>query len=165
MAKLTGNAAGVYLTLNPVVPELLARCANHTKRAKDGTKDHEILCRRWLFVDIDPVRPRGISSTDEQHEAAVACAWKIGKWLMEEWNWPAPVLVDSGNGAYVLFRTELENNGANTDLIERVLKTLDQRFSDAKVEIDVTTFNAARIMRIPGTLNMKGDSTADRPHR
>lgn len=165
-AKLTGNAVGLYLTLNPVVPELLARCANRTKRSKDGTKDHEILCRRGLFIDIDPLRPRGISSTDEQHEAAVACAWKIRQWLMEEWNWAAPILVDSGNGAYVLFRTEeLENNDANTDLIARTLKALAQRFNDAKVEIDITTFNAARIMRIPGTLNMKGDSTADRPHR
>jgi hypothetical protein len=166
-SELSGKAAGVYLTLNPVVPEFLARCANRTKRAKkdNSTKDDEILSRRWLFVDIDAVRPSGISSTDEQHQAALERAWQIRQWLMEECGWPAPVVMDSGNSSYLIFHIALDNNAAASDLVERVLKTLARRFDDAKVRIDGTTFNAARLMRIPGTLNMKGDSTEDRPHR
>ena len=92
-AKLTGNAVGLYMSVNPVKPELLARCANRVQRAKKGnsTKDLEILCRRRLLVDIDPVRPSGISATAGQHAAALERAWKVRQWLMEEWNWPAPI--------------------------------------------------------------------------
>jgi hypothetical protein len=84
---------------------------------------------------------------------------------MEEWNWAAPILMSSGNGAYLLFRIALDNNDAAKQLLERVLKALAQRFNDDEVEIDVTTFNASRIARIPGSVNRKGDSTETRPHR
>lgn len=42
---------------------------------------------------------------------------------------------------------------------------LAERFNDAVTHIDTTVCNAARIMRIPGTLNAKGDNTPERPHR
>jgi hypothetical protein len=51
---------------------------------------------------------------------------------MLERSWPAPVVVDSGNGAYLLFPIALENNFANTRLIERVLKALAAKFDDDK---------------------------------
>ena len=69
-AQQTRHAAGVYMTLNPVAPELLARCANRTKSAKDTTKDHEILRRHWLFVDIDPATDSRLHSCQCPHGCA-----------------------------------------------------------------------------------------------
>ena len=36
---------------------------------------------------------------------------------------------------------------------------------DDQVDVDLTVFNPARIWRIPGTMNCKGDDVKTRPHR
>ena len=72
-AKLNGEGAGIFCTLNPVLPHLLARAENHVERyAKQTTGDSDIVRRRWLLVDCDAQRAAGISATDEEHEAALA---------------------------------------------------------------------------------------------
>ena len=72
------SVAGIYVTLNTVNPALLARRANRIKmrlsRKDATTADADIIRRRWFPVDIDPVRPSGVSSTDEEHDAALAAA-------------------------------------------------------------------------------------------
>ncbi len=44
------NAQGVYITLNPPAPAVLARCANRVRVAGAGaaTSDADIIARRWL---------------------------------------------------------------------------------------------------------------------
>ena len=65
---ISGKAAGVYFTLNPINPHLLARWANKVKRAEDGelTKDKDITSRCRLLIDVDPVRDPYISATDAE---------------------------------------------------------------------------------------------------
>src|SRR5438445_11884306 len=47
-AQWSRQAPGVYVTLNPCSPELLARANNRAKRhAEHTTDDKEILRRRW----------------------------------------------------------------------------------------------------------------------
>jgi hypothetical protein len=43
-----------YVTINPVWSDLLARSDNQLNRARNTTRDVEILCLRWLYLDIDP---------------------------------------------------------------------------------------------------------------
>src|SRR5262249_26167440 len=65
------QAKGVYFTLNPLDPDILARRLNRTARAKDDecAKDHHVRQRRWLLVDPDPKRRvTGISSTAAEKE-------------------------------------------------------------------------------------------------
>src|SRR5215213_6994244 len=70
-AELDRQGWQVYATLNPVNAALLARAANRVKdRPKATTSDRDIILRRWLLVDIDPVRPSGVSATDEEKLAA-----------------------------------------------------------------------------------------------
>jgi hypothetical protein len=73
---------GIYTTLNQVRCNLLARSANTVRKyAKHVTADVDILRRRWLPVDVDPARPSGISSTDEEHELALGRARRIHEFL------------------------------------------------------------------------------------
>jgi hypothetical protein len=59
--------ASIYVTLNPINPSLLARAVNRiVERADATTADADVLRRRWLFLDLDAVRPSGISSTDAE---------------------------------------------------------------------------------------------------
>jgi len=175
--KLAGRAAaiasltevsGVYLTLNEVNPALLSRRANRVVmrvgRTDPTTADADIVRRRWLPIDLDPVRPAGVSSSDEEHEAALQRAGEITAWLSGQ-GFPAPVVADSGNGAHLLYRIDLPNDADAAELVKGVLSTLDALFSDAVVTVDTANVNAARIWKCYGTPAKKGDDTAERPHR
>jgi hypothetical protein len=160
--------AGIYVTLNTVNPALLARRANRIKmrlgRKDATTADADILRRRWLPVDIDPVRPSGVSSTEEEHNAALNAAERIAAYLAEQ-GFGAPVRADSGNGAHLLYRIDLPNDEPSTALVKGCLSTLDALFSNETVTVDTANHNAARIWKLYGTTSRKGDSTPERPHR
>jgi hypothetical protein len=162
---LSGTVPGVYITLNPVMPDLLARRVNRFEFwVEDTTTDENILSRRWLPLDFDPVRVAGISSTDAEHEAALTRARDAKVWLVQQ-GWLHPILADSGNGAHLLYRIDLPNDKGSLALVERVLKAVAQKFSDSTVKVDTDVSNAARIWKVYGTLACKGDSTPERPHR
>jgi hypothetical protein len=116
------------------------------------------------LLDIDPVRAAGICATDTQHDAALAKANEIKGHLTGR-GFPEPIRMDSGNGAYLLYPVNLPNDAPSLELVRNFLKALAARFDDEITEIDVSVANAARIMRIPETLNAKGDNTPERPHR
>lgn len=160
---------GIYVTLNEVNPALLSRRANRIKgrlSKKDSTTaDSDIVSRRWFPIDIDPVRPSGVSSTDEEHQAALVQAAEISAYLGRERGWPAPVFADSGNGAHLLYRIDLPNDDGSRELVKRCLDVLDMLFSNEGCGIDAANFNAARIWKLYGTVSRKGDHTEERPHR
>jgi hypothetical protein len=162
------DVAGIYVTLNEVDPALLSRRANRVKmhlgRKDPSTSDADVLRRRWLPVDLDPVRPSGVSSTDEEHTAAIAHAERIRTWLAGQ-GFPDPVMADSGNGAHLLYRIDLPNEDDSTDLVKGCLTVIDTLFSDGAVSVDAANFNAARIWKLYGTTSKKGDNTPVRPHR
>jgi len=159
---------GCYVTLNVVNPALLSRRANrikmHLSRADATTSDADIIRRRWLPVDIDPVRPSGVSSTDAEHALAVTKADEIAAWLSGI-GFPEPIRGDSGNGAHLLYRIDLAHDEAATAVVKGCLATLDLLFSDAEVTVDRANYNAGRIWKLYGTMVRKGDSTPERPHR
>ncbi|HPH34740.1 MAG TPA: phage/plasmid primase, P4 family [Methanoregulaceae archaeon] len=159
---------GIYVTLNELNPALLARRSNrvkmHLSRKDSTTADADIIRRRWLPVDIDPVRPGGVSSTDEEHEKALKKAEHVAGWLKDQ-GFPEPVRADSGNGAHLLYRVDLANDETSRDLVQRCLAALAERFNDSTCTIDTAVSNAARIWKLYGTVSRKGDATADRPHR
>jgi hypothetical protein len=157
--------AGVYATLNPCKPELLARHANRLKAyVKETTKDHEILSRRRLLLDFDSVRSRGISANDEQHDLALVRTQAAQELLSGE-GWPQGILADSGNGGHAVYGLNLPNDDAAAKLIEKLLKALAQLFDCDKVRLDATVYNASRIVKLWGTVARKGDHIPERPHR
>jgi hypothetical protein len=157
----------IYFIPNVIDPRLLARAHNRTVlRPKATTSDADILARRFILIDCDPRRPTGISSTDAEHEAAIARALSIRDWLVEHGVAAAgTVLVDSGNGAQLHLAVDLPPGAESDRRAQRFLETLDALFSDQVVKIDPAMYNAARLVRLPGLLNGKGDSVADRQHR
>jgi hypothetical protein len=165
-AAATGiRARGVYVTLNPVNPALLARANNRLRDMQAGdpaTADSDISGRRWLPVDCDPVRPSGISATDAEHDLALARAREMRVYLQAR-GWPEPLLADSGNGAHLLYRVDLPADDGG--LVEGALAALAFRFTDALVTVDQKNFNPARIWKLYGTLAAKGDPMPERPHR
>lgn len=159
------DAPGVYFTLNPADPRLLARRNNRLKQCRDKeptTADKDIVRRRWLFVEVDPVRPSGICASGGEKAEAGHVADAVAVYLRGE-GWPDPLAIDSGNGFYLLYRVDLPAD--DSGLVANCLKALAHRFDTTAAHVDTSVFNPARIARLPGTMNRKGDSTPDRPHR
>lgn len=158
--------SGVYVTPNPVMRDAAARSHNRlTPWAQHTTHDTEITRRRWLLIDIDAKRLKGVSSNDAEHNAALAKANTIATTLSMMHGWPRPMMMDSGNGAWLYYAIDEENSEEVRDEIHLFLRILKAQFDDAQCDIDVTVYNAARIARLPGTWTRKGDSTPERPHR
>lgn len=168
------KAEGIYFTLNPVIPDLLARAANRLKAGKEGasTADKDIACIRWLPIDLDPVRPSGISATRDELTKAVKLRNEIYKFMMAQgFGFCVPAV--SGNGAHLSYLlvdhplTNRENPGEDpmVQLIRRAIALVAATFQNETVHIDRTVSNPARIWKLYGTTARKGDHTKDRPHR
>lgn len=166
------DMVGIYATMNPIRPELIARRAHRIGVAEKGetTSDHHVLRRTCLLIDIDGVPVSGISASDAEHKAAIALAAEMEDELARR-GWPLPLRGDSGNGAHLDYRIDLPADDGG--LVERVLHAAQARFGcvvrsdtgNITLKIDTTNKNPARITKIFGTPARKGDNVADRPHR
>ena len=145
----------IYVVLNPLPIDF------------DGYRNNEAILRRvWLFIDIDPIKParhQKNPATDEEHEQTRIAMERVRDHLALL-GWPAPIQVDSGNGCYLLYRVELENNEANAGLIRSFLETMTGVIGETG-KIDTGVGDAARIARLPGTWNRKGMEIGDRRWR
>ncbi len=133
-------------------------------RPKATTTDGDIVKRAWLPVDLDPVRPSGISASEPERQAAIQRAAEMKGFLTDK-GYPDPLEADSGNGAHLLYPVGLPNDRESLDLVKRVLAALAFVFSDGAVSVDTGVANSARIWKLYGTTARKGDSTRERPHR
>jgi hypothetical protein len=155
----------VYVTLNPVKQVLLARAQNEVIQSPlSATSDTDVLFRRWLMLDFDPVRCSGVSADEQEKAVAKERSVEVESFLQQQ-GWPEPLVADSGNGFNLLYRIDLPNDDGSRDLVKGVLETLSFKFDDDLVEIDTSVFNAARLCKLYGVTARKGDATADRPHR
>ncbi|MBX3400817.1 MAG: hypothetical protein KF873_18940 [Gemmataceae bacterium] len=153
----------LYFGLNPRDPSVLA-LADHSLSSFKGGTDKTTARRRWLLVDADPKRAvKGGMATADEKKAAKQVMQAAVAWLCRERGWPAPaVLADSGNGYHCLWAVDLEPD--NT-LVAACLQALAARCDTPEATVDVRLGDAARICRLYGCMNRKGEDTPDRPHR
>jgi hypothetical protein len=177
--------ANIYVTINPVIKDLLARANNRLRYSvKNTTPDKHILCDLWFPYDCDPIRPEDISATSEELKAAIKRRDEIAKFLSQ---WAQSLLGMSGNGGHGLIRLPgYPNTKSTRDAKERLTKYLHNRFTDFLkdddgnfvlddkgrkipkdwgVSVDSTVSNISRIWKLYGTMAVKGDDVPDRPHR
>lgn len=174
IARLAARAEGTYFTPNPVrrpawaadvPPDAFPMVS--AGRGKPAATDADVSERRWLIVDIDPVRPSGVCATDDEKAAAWTVAENVRAGLAAAGRRPVAV-ADSGNGFHLYYRLTPPLPGGTApgdDPLARTLKMLAHRFDTAAAQVDATVFNASRIMKVPGTWAKKGANTPARPHR
>lgn len=156
------DAAGIYVTLNPLADYVLNWNQDRIDVSVTSTSDEDVTGLRWLFLDIDPVRPRYTCATPAEQEAAKARGNELSHFLMSDIDFPMPAWAgSSGSGVTALWRIDLEPEEA--PLIEKALAALDAMFTDSSVKVDAGVGNPARIARIAGTINAK--STTPQPDR
>jgi hypothetical protein len=159
------STRAVYYVLNVISRDVMQRPGFTLNSYGSGraTGNLDIARRRWLFVDVDPVREHG-SSTDA--EKAVAHEMMIAlRDYLTSCGWPTPVSADSSNGYHLHYRIDLPNKPESNALISGCLNALNQRFSTEQCKVDPSVGNAARICKAYGTFSRKGDDLLDRPWR
>ncbi len=163
--RLNTAGAAVYVTLNRLDPQLLGRYANRIESFANTTaSDTNVIRRRWLLVDLDPARPRDTSATKEQLASAKTKGQEIRDFLRGS-GWPDPVIAASGNGYHLFYPIDLPNDAEATSMVKGALQGLAKQFDDADVKVDTSVFNAARIVKLHGTVANKGDHTSASPWR
>jgi hypothetical protein len=168
--ELLRGFTGAYQLVNgPINPDLVYRYEPGSwHNAKPGrATDRDIQSLRALFIDIDPVRPKNISSTDEQLRAAWDVSHEVELWLANEIGDDAGIGHGcSGNGYFTLIALQPTAwSSATSERISEFLGLLNTKFGNAQTKIDTSTFNPARLMPAPGTMKRKGRNAPERPHR
>jgi len=153
-----------YVAINPVRNDLLARSDNRLSRVRHTSRDLDIVCVRWLYLDIDPQRPPEISSTDSELAAALKRRDVILSSHPELTS--SALWGSSGNGAWILIRLpDYPNDPHHTAMLPEALAVLDRKYSDDLVRIDTATANPSRLIGLPGTIKAKGCHRPERPWR
>ena len=166
LEKIDLRGFNIYTTINEVNPACYDRMQRDrfVKNAKTTTSDSDIRKLTYLFVDLDPKRPAGVSSSDIELQKAKDLGNKVFAFL-RDMGFYSPITALSGNGVHMLYRIDLDNTSENTALLKDCLGALGLLFSTEDVDIDLKTFNASRICKLYGTLAQKGNDSESRPHR
>ena len=154
--KYDKRASGIYVTLNKLNPQLAARGelnkAKNTKGEVASTSDTDVIRRMNLGIDFDPLRPGETSSSNEQHEQAIAKAKRVADWLHEN-GFPEPIVADSGNGCHLVYAMDLQNSPEiKKKLIDQFMRALDYVYesTEDKIAVDLKVTNAGRIWKLYG---------------
>ena len=158
----TNQHYDLYITPQRILPRLIERSTNKMVDAGtiEATKDTEVSDYKYILIDFDAnmktpngyiKRPKGTSSTDEEHSDAIDLAKKVVQAM--EIPEESYMMVDSGNGAHVYIAIE---SGIQQDVIKSVIYAVKALFETPAVDIDTSVANKARIFRAPGSRNNKG---------
>ena len=166
---LRTNAAGnVYVGIQPRPRRLLDLAPNAIRPLKSGAGRKDIEVVTGTVIDLDPVRPKDTASTEEELQQALDAAGAAADWC-EAQGLVRPRLMMSGNGAQLWFAVPpITLEDAVRDRVQAELKafeqTLRERFQSARVHID-SIHDVSRIIKVVGTVSVKGEPTEERPHR
>lgn len=167
LSRLNLTGRNVFITLQNIDKACYSR-EQHDRMIKiyrqPTTSDGNIKAYEWLLIDLDPERPAGVSSSDEELKEAGETAKRVIGYLGRH-NFTEPIIAMSGNGYHLLYKIDLANTDENKSIVEKALKALDMLFSTKAVKVDTSVFNPARISKLYGTTAQKGANTEERPHR
>ena len=131
----------IYFVFNPINDACYSReqCDRFLEKPKVATANADIDKRNWILIDVDPIRPTGISATDEEKQAAKEIANRIFVYL-RDLGFSAPICCDSGNGSHLLYKVDLPNDTQSEMLVKTILMVLDIFFSNDKAQVDKGVF-------------------------
>jgi hypothetical protein len=128
--------------------------------AAGAASTSDIERRTLLLIDLDPPRPSTTNATDAEKQMAREEADRVREWLSSQ-GWPEPMLCDSGNGWHLIYRINLPNDTASTEMLKRLLARMKQLFP----LVDAGNYDPARVCKLYGSWARKGEHSEERPWR
>jgi len=101
------------------------------------------------------------SATEEELADAKKRMVNIVSWMRKQ-GFQQPFVSMSGNGFHVIQKVNLPKDGNLSDRLETYFHQVDNVVPEVTLD---SIFDLPRIIKVPGTLSIKGTSTKDRPHR
>lgn len=143
---------GIYTNLQELHPGLIARAPNRfVMNPAHTTKDRDVIGWRWALIDFDPVRPSGISSTDDELNAARDVAENVRERELAD---VGGFLACSSNGWHLVVAC----SGCAKSSIAR----LAAAYSCERVSIDKSTWEPSQITKLYGSYSRKGYEVENR---
>lgn len=157
---------GIYATINEIKESCYGRSQHDIiiQRPKSTTNDSDIENRQIILLDFDPERPSDTNSSADELAYANEKMRSVYRFLRDQ-GFSAPIVAMSGNGFHLYYKINLANDDESKELVQNFLNALDMMFSDEKVKVDTSVFNASRIAKVIGTTSNKGTNTQERPQR
>ena len=155
--KVYNGRYNIYAGRNPRPKWLPKVCENYLdSRRRQRAKDIDIEYITAISLDIDPIRPKGTSSIEEQHKRAIGFALKlhndIGGWVD-----------DSGNGAYlwIPFMTPISVDHRSRHLVKGKCRlwqaNIIKAYQPEKYRLRIDgCFDLSRLKKVIGTQSVKG---------
>lgn len=113
--------------------------------------DEDIVRRRVLFLDADPANKPAAASDLELAKLLCDAAREL---LV---GWPAPQVVDSGNGYHLKWTVDLPTDAFTTAKVKAFIRLMNRECVVDGVRFDEVVFNLSRILRMPGSHNFKAN--------
>lgn len=130
-------------------------------RLREGGSTEDISRVVAIPFDVDAERAPGFdkdAATDEEVVKAKERMVNLNSWMRTQ-SYRAPLIVMSGNGFHILQKVDIL---VNEDLPSK----LEAYFHEAPTKGMDSIFDLPRIIKIPGTMSVKGPNTEERrPHR
>jgi hypothetical protein len=146
--------AHLYTTVQ--APKVMT-APNRMTTGRGATRNPDIAQFIRIVFDFDAIRPKGTRATELQIEYTRDAAVGLRLWLTRQ-GWPLPVVIRSGNGHHLIYRlAPTANTPEFIALLKRIYSGLADDFSSDAVDFDVSVRSPGQIMRLPGSLNFKGD--------
>lgn len=169
LSELKLDDCNVYITLNQIHEGCYCRKQrDHFIESKGksapSTSENDVIAFRWFLVDLDPVRPSGISSSDAELSHSKQIALKVIE-FMKGIGFENPIVALSGNGVHLLYRINEPATDDNKQMLAECLKAVNAECSDDVIKIDSVNFKKAQVCKLYGTLAQKGTNTPERPFR
>jgi len=167
--RVMGEGVNVYVTLHKLHSGCAARLQynqliNTSKVKTPTTSDRDIIAYKYIPIDLDPVRPAGISSTIEELDEANELCKQIEAYMQAQ-GFCKHIRAFSGNGYHLLYPYESNDTAAGLEEVKGYLNRLDELFSNDACHVDTANCNPSRVFKLYGTLAQKGRNTEERPHR
>lgn len=169
LSSVNLDRCNIYITLQKLHEGCEARWqyerfVNVGKEKLPTTSDNDVTDYSYIPIDLDPVRPAGISSSDDELREAAELKAQILETVKAQ-GYKKYITAHSGNGYHILLPVDFSANKDNEEKVREVLDNLDECFSNEACKVDTTNYNRSRVFKLYGTLAQKGRSTKDRPHR
>jgi len=138
----------VYAGLNP--------------RKRKAGKTEDIARIIGIPFDVDSEN-KDDAATEEEKQKAKENAEKFMEWLRSQ-GYLEPYLDDSGNGYHIVQRVDIpvKHHSRLENQLRNYFKEVQKATPYMKLD---SIFDMTRILKVPGTLSLKGENTPERPHR
>lgn len=157
----------IYFILNSIDKDCYARpqCERFVKSPKVTTTDSDIVRKKFLLLDFDPIRKSQTNSSNEQFELAHKKAQDVYRFLIKEKGFSDSIICISGNGWHILVPVDLPCDDDTNKVIKSFYTYMGSVFSDDKVEFDEKVYTNARLTKLYSTWAKKGANVPSNPWR